>query len=409
MLYQINFMATTKIVLRKKRNKDGTYPLAIRITKDRKTSFIHLGYSILQTDWDEKKLQIKKSHANSGRLNSLIRTKLAEVTNKSIELETDKTNVSASAIRKTVKPKTESSIFFQADLYIERLKADRKYNRHSADKPRVKHLKEFLQKDIAFSDFTIAMIKRYKAWLKAEYKMSERTAVNHLVVVRSIFSQAIDEKVCDPKYYPFGKGKIQIKFPDSLKVGGTSEDVTAIEKLDLSEFPDLTHARNVWLFSFYFAGMRVSDVFRLKWSDFQNGRLFYAMGKNNKGDSLKVPVKAQRILDQYASQKDETDLVFPELKGLDSLDDPYFVQMRIKTQLRPINAALKEVAKKAGVTKKISMHISRHTFGNISGDTIPVQMLQKLYRHSTVTTTIGYQSSFINKSADDALEAVIGK
>jgi phage antirepressor YoqD-like protein len=33
--------------------------------------------------------------------------------------------------------------------------------------------------------------------------------------------------------------------------------------------------------------------------------------------------------------------------------------------------------------------------------------LQKLYRHSSITTTIGYQSNFINKKADDALDAVL--
>lgn len=54
------------------------------------------------------------------------------------------------------------------------------------------------------------------------------------------------------------------------------------------------------------------------------------------------------------------------------------------------------------------MHIARHTFDNISGDRIPLQMLQKLYRHSSITTTIGYQSNFIHKDADEALEAVIG-
>lgn len=397
------------MLLWNKANKEGLFPIAIRIIKDRKPSYIYLGHYISKEQWNSVEKCVRKSHPNSVRLNNLIRAKLAEITDKSIELETNKTQVSSQTIKRTIRPKAESTVFFQADLYIQRLEADRKYNRHSADKPRVKKLKTFLKHDIPFSELTIPLLKRYKAWLKAEYKMSERTAVNHLVVVRSIFSQAIDEKACDAKYYPFGKGKIQIKFPDSLKVGGTSEDVAAIEKLDLSEFPDLNHARNIWLFSFYFAGMRVSDVFRLKWADFQNGRLFYAMGKNNKGDSLKVPDKAQRIIDQYASQQDETGLVFPELKGLDSLDDPFTVQMRIKTKLKAVNDDLKEVAKKAGVTKKISMHISRHTFGNISGDTIPVQMLQKLYRHSTVTTTIGYQSSFINKSADDALDAVIGK
>lgn len=36
-------------------------------------------------------------------------------------------------------------------------------------------------------------------------------------------------------------------------------------------------------------------------------------------------------------------------------------------------------------------------------------MLQKLYRHASITTTIGYQGNFIHKNEDEALEAVIGK
>jgi len=52
------------------------------------------------------------------------------------------------------------------------------------------------------------------------------------------------------------------------------------------------------------------------------------------------------------------------------------------------------------------MHIARHTFGSLAGDAIPIQMLQKLYCHSNVSTTIGYQSNFIHKETDDA---VIGK
>jgi len=66
------------------------------------------------------------------------------------------------------------------------------------------------------------------------------------------------------------------------------------------------------------------------------------------------------------------------------------------------------LAPAAGIDKTLTMHIARHTFGNISGDKIPVQMLQKLYRHSSVTTPIGYQANFIHQSADDALAAVIG-
>lgn len=53
------------------------------------------------------------------------------------------------------------------------------------------------------------------------------------------------------------------------------------------------------------------------------------------------------------------------------------------------------------------MHIARHTFGNLSGDKIPIQMLQKLYRHTSILTTIGYQANFINKDTDEALDAVL--
>jgi site-specific recombinase XerD len=72
-----------------------------------------------------------------------------------------------------------------------------------------------------------------------------------------------------------------------------------------------------------------------------------------------------------------------------------------------VNKYLKKLAVDLKIDKTLTMHIARHTFGNISGDQIPIQMLQKLYRHSSILTTIGYQANFINKDVDDALNKVI--
>ena len=69
----------------------------------------------------------------------------------------------------------------------------------------------------------------------------------------------------------------------------------------------------------------------------------------------------------------------------------------------------RHVAAVAGISKKLTMHIARHSFATEAGDKISIQMLQKLYRHSNITTTIGYQAAFINKDADDALDAVLNK
>jgi len=71
--------SSVKIVLRKKKNNDGTYPLAIRITKDRKSSFIHLGHNLHDKDWDGANQRVKKSHPNMVRLNNKLVNKLAEV------------------------------------------------------------------------------------------------------------------------------------------------------------------------------------------------------------------------------------------------------------------------------------------------------------------------------------------
>ena len=72
-----------------------------------------------------------------------------------------------------------------------------------------------------------------------------------------------------------------------------------------------------------------------------------------------------------------------------------------------MNRYLNVIAKNAGIKKKLSMHISRHSFGQIAGDKIPPQALQKLYRHSDLKTTIGYQANFINKDVDKALDSVL--
>ena len=399
-------MAVVKLVLRKKPNKDGQLPLTLRITKDRKSSFIYLGYHLNASDWDEAQQRVKKSHPNAARLNNYILKKLSEANDHSLELETQKSYVSSGAVKQKIKPVAGSTFFPQADLYLQRLKEAGKYNQYTADKPRVKHFKEFVKHDLAFQDITVAMLERFQAHLQAKHNHSERSAVNHIVMVRSVFSFAIKNEVIDPKHYPFGKGKMKIKFPESSKIGLNVEEIKSLETVELPE--PANHARNLWLFSYYFAGMRVSDVLRLRWSDFQNDRLHYEMGKNSKGGSLKIPDKAVRIIDQYKAFKaNKDDLIFPELKGVD-VDDKFITQRTIAFKTSAIDKCLKgQVAPAANIDKKLTMHLARHSFAQVASDKIPVQILQKLYRHSSILTTMGYQSNFTTQQTDDALDAVL--
>ena len=402
-------MASIKILLWKKKNKDGKYPLAIRIIKDRKPSYIYVGHYIEESQWGEENKKVKKSHPNSVRLNNLIAKKISEANENLIDLETQKNDTSSKSIKNNLKSAKQATFNAQSDIYIDLLKKQGKFNRISADQPRIKHFKEFLNNtDISFKEITVPLLNKFKAYLKGTRDVTERTIVNHLIVIRTIFNQAIKGNIVDQKHYPFGKGKIPIKFPDTLKIGLTPDEVKAIEELDLPSDSYVNNARNIWLFSFYFAGMRVSDVLRIKWSDLQNDRLYYSMGKNAKGGSLKVPEKALKIIGQYDRKESVHDLIFPDLQVLEDLKDLYRVQRRISSTVRRLNEHLEDIAEKASIDKKLTMHIARHTFGNISGDKIPIQMLQKLYRHTSIITTMGYQANFVHKDADEALDSVVG-
>ncbi len=405
-------MATIKVVLRKKVNKDGTYPLAIRITKDRKTSFIHLGYNIKPEEWIESEQRVKSSHPNSKRLNNFILSKKAAASDKSLEAETLKDEVSVKAIKQKIKPKGGATFFTQATIYLKRLQDTGNFNCYNADKARVKYFREFLNgSDIAFSDINVGLIELLKIHLKSERKLSDRTIANYLMVIRAVFNQAINKGVLDKKYYPFGNSteKIAIKIPESTKRGLSAEDVAKLEAIELTN-PKWDDARNKWLTSFYFAGMRISDVLRLKWSDFQNDRLYYTMGKNNKSGSLILTEKTWRILQKYEHLKtSEDDFIFTDLKGID-LKDTFKIKEEIFLAVNRCNKLLTEyITPMAKIEGKLTTHIARHTFATLAGDKVPIQMLQKLYRHSDVRTTIGYQANFIYKDADDALVAVIGK
>lgn len=123
--------------------------------------------------------------------------------------------------------------------------------------------------------------------------------------------------------------------------------------------------------------------------------------------SLKIPAKALAILKSYEKDKyNEDGFLFPEMKKAD-LNNPKDVYNKIKMATSKFNKQLKSLTKKAGINKKVTMHIARHSFGNIVGDSIHPLMFQKLYLQSDLKTNINYQANFIHKKADEALDSII--
>lgn len=394
-----------------KTDRQGLHPIAIRIIKDRKPTYIYTGYSVKKTDWDEKQQRVKKSYPNSARLNNLLLTRLTEASGKAIELETEAKTVSSKTIKRRVKnTATELSFGRYAKQYTDNFEASGKYNRLNPEQSRIKNFKAFLNDaDISLREIDEALLTKFAGYLLGKKKLSERTVMNHFIAIRAIYNLGMKDHPTLKVNYPFGNGKITIRLPESTKIGLEPNELAALENVDLSDQPKMQHCRNLWLFSFYLAGIRVSDLLVLRWKDFQGDRLYYQMGKNLKALSLKLPEKAIAILEQYRPQGkfDKNSLVFPDLLTVVDFDDNYEVERKTSYAVKRIDQWLQKIAKRLELNKDLTMHIARHTFASLAGDKVPIQMLSKLYRHSSITTTIGYQANFIHKEADEALEAVL--
>ncbi|MEM8937724.1 MAG: site-specific integrase [Bacteroidota bacterium] len=401
-------MGSIQIVLRKKSNAQGQYPLAIRITKNRKSSFIHTGQYIGQEYWDSSQHKVKRSHPNSKMINHFLLKKLAEANEKLLQSEISKNNESVKKIRKSIIGKEKEDFNAFASKYLDRLKNRKQYYQFKNEKGRLEKFMAFTKKnDLTFDEITPSLLKSFETYLINQRQVASRTAVNYMIPIRTIYNQAISDGVADQNKYPFGRGKYQIRFPESDKIGLNIRELQKLENAS-GLTSSQQHALNVWLMSFYFAGMRITDIIQLKWSDLTEGRLKYRMSKNDKLVSLKIPMKAKVILNMYKEfPTNENDVVFPELATVD-LDNTKVLRTRIKTVTRNFNRHLKRIGKLVGIDKNLSMHIARHSFGNISGDKIPIQTLQKLYRHSSITTTMNYQANFISKNEDEALDKVVG-
>ncbi|MEM7085249.1 MAG: site-specific integrase [Bacteroidota bacterium] len=405
-------MASVHAILRKKTNKAGLYPIAIRVTQNRKKVIISLGQHIEAKHWDDTKMTVRKSHPNSVRLNSLISAKVSEANDIVLEAIRRFGESFTSADFKSLLKRTSSgtSFYEYAERYLIQLDQAKKYSRVNSERPLLNKIRKLRDgKDFSFDDITVPFLRQLNVGLKRDGSVGGRSIANIFMFMRTLYNRAIEDKLAKRESYPFGDGRDQfrIKIPQSIKIGLSAKEVERIEGLELPPLDPRDHARNVWLFSFYLAGMRIADVLKIKWTSIQDGRLYYQMNKNEKPLSLKVTGKLEQLFNIYSPNGDSNRAyIFPELDGVDP-KDTRLIHRLVRNANHKFNKNLKKIAAMCNIDVPLSMHIARHTFGNISGNKIPIRTLQRLYRHSNVTTTINYQQNFVHDEMDEALESVI--
>ncbi len=127
-------------------------------------------------------------------------------------------------------------------------------------------------------------------------------------------------------------------------------------------------------------GLRISEVINLRPSNINltKGKLRVENGKGNKDRDITILEYLTDLLDSWRKKRPESNFFFSTLKGK-------------KLSIRYLQQMVKRYAQKAGINKKISPHVLRHTYATqYYQQTKDIETLRRILGHSDISTTTIY-------------------
>lgn len=414
-------------------NKKGLFPVMLRMTQDRKSKRIRTTVEVRASEWNRNKEQVRAVNPDYMRLNEILDNEVWQA--KEIYRQLRKTGMDTPGkVKEGLKSGKHSPSFL---LYAK----DRTQEIYDAGGIRnwkkyvsfCRKLEGFVRarkmKDLLFAELTASLVAKFDNYL---HKLpNERipgrllhpnTIQVNLNIFKTLVNRAIGiDGLLSPEQNPFLKFKYHgVK---TYKEKLDEEELKAIKALRLKAWSRTWHCRNYFFFSLYCAGIRAGDLIQLRWCNITaDGRLRYRMGKNHKDRDLPLVKSARDILRHYHRDgAAPTDYIFPMLTG----KEPWakYVTPEEKNVMPPdmkmkmfqtigscnalVNAELAKIRKLAGIDKKVSFHVSRHSFAKLAKDKgLDNLEVKALLAHTNLTTTQKYMGDFDTAKNDAALNRV---
>lgn len=434
-------MATTfTFELNGKPNRNGAYSIFLRITQNRKLKRMKSSVEVRKRSDFNKDTKnekwIRSSEPNSALWNEVLHNELEDAKQTYRELREDGLATSDRIVSQIQSGERTSSFLEYARQRTQEIYdagGFRNWKKYNGFCNKLEsYLKSKRAKDLTFAELNTSFLSKFEVYLhtlhnerEPEKKLHPNTIQINFNIFKTLVKRAVEvEGLMKPEKNPFLS--YTYKGVKTTKEKLDEVEIQRIIDLDLEKNSLLWHCRNYFLFSFYCAGVRAGDLIQLRWCNItEDGRLRYQMGKNHKDRDLVLVSQAIDIL-QYYNTEDSTpnDYIFPLLNA----SEPYakaitqeekdtmptelrvklFNQVSAKNAL--INKYLKKLAEFAEIEKKVSLHISRHSFAKIAKqkgtDTLK---LKDLLAHSSVKITENYMGSFDTSENDKAIQNIFQK
>lgn len=391
-----------KIVIGNKPMSDGNHGIYLRITKNRKKKEISLGIRCKVEHFENGELTKKhKDHKIDNELILKFKKKAFQIIR---EFQLKDHNFSLEEFEDKFRGIEDENQKIDAIQFFNEIINELEFSERLGNARAYKETKEamikFAGSEILFEEITPTFLEKFEAFMRSRGNQDGGIAFK-MRELRALFNTAIRRKLISRDLYPFGEYKISKLKAKKNKRALSIEDFIKFRDVDLSERPDLKEAYDYFMFSVFTRGMNFVDMMKLKWSDIQDGRIYYTRSKTKGQFNIEVTEKVQEILDYYKSQNRPTNYVFPILLKEDLTSKQ--IQDRKHKVLGRCNRKLKEIANIAKVDKNLTSYVARHSFATILRQMgTSTDEISELLGHSDIQITMTYLKEFDNEVLDKA-------
>ncbi len=412
------------LILRTDRNPDanGRYCVYIDYVLQSKHAKVATEVWVEEKYFDKKKKEISTSHPFATKLNRQLDVMRREIDERVFDYS-QKHRLTIDALRALaqgrVVPKgvrnTDDFIEFAIKVINEEYKLQRigvsvRDNALCGFNMFRKFLRQQHGEDSLYiKELSIDLIRDYIFWRQGNGNTNE-TINKALTPIIKAARRASSEKLIDSSIYD---ELTRMYLPSRLEQG--EEDASEVHYLteeQLRKFADLFNTVkyprtrdyiDLFLFSFYACGLRISDLITLEWKsiNFENREIRKVIYKSDRIHTIPLNDGAMEILKRWRNRS-QGRFVFGLLSdNFDLSDESELKRMRLNKN-RAIITSLKTLGDKIGLRFNLTMHVARHTFAVLAlNKGVDVHVISRLMGHSSIMVTEKVYAQFLPSTLQD--------
>ena len=384
------------------KEKDGIVPIMGRVTINGTIAQFSCKQSIPKTLWDAKGNRAKGKSKEALAVNFALENIKAQITKHYQRISDREAYVTAEMVRNAYQGiGTEYETLLRAldkenEAFSKRVGKDRSLNTYRKHLIVRKYVAEFIKKqykrnDLGMNELTEDFIRDFCLYLRNEVGLAQSSVW--------IYSTPLKHIVTTAHYHgkiprnPFAMYHVDPDHKEREYL--TEKELRSMSSIKLDD-PNLAFARDLFVFGCW-TGISFIDIKNLTTDNLveTNGALWIVSKRQKTGVPFRIKLMdiPKRIIKRY---------------------EPFRTNNRLfdMASYGAINQRIKSVAKKCGIEKRISFHVSRHSFAVMALNYgMPIESVSKILGHTKITTTQIYAKVTNTKLDSDisAFESKIGR